>query len=114
MENYSVWLVPVLRTISEALIAGVAISCFSVFLFLLGYLRKEVLARVFTVILALLAGIFTVDAFSLTTDLIAFFSVMQLVQWSGFFLVYAGFFHFSLIILAMTGAKLHQIGRAHV
>ena len=75
MENYPVWLVPVLRTISEALIAGVAISCFSVFLFLLGYLRKEVLARVFTVILALLAGIFTADAFSLTTDSIAFFSV---------------------------------------
>ena len=111
MENYSVWLVPVLRTISEALIAGVAISCFSVFLFLLGYLRKEVLARVFTVILALLAGIFTADAFSLTTDSIAFFSVMQLAQWSGFFLVYAGFFHFSLTILAMTGAKLRRARR---
>ena len=109
MKNYSVWLIPVLRTISEALIAGVAISCFSVFLFLLGYLRKEVLARVFTVILALLAGIFTANAFSLTTDSIEFFSAMQLAQWSGFFLVYAGFFHFSLTILAMTGAKLRRV-----
>lgn len=108
MDQYLNWLPSVLRTINEALIAGVAISCFSVFLFLLGYLRKEVLARVYTLILAELAIIFTANAFSLTIDSAPTKFMLQQVQWVGFFIVHPAFYHFSLTILEMTGVKLSR------
>lgn len=108
MDQYLNWLPSVLRTINEALIAGVAISCFSVFLFLLGYLRKEVLARVYTLILAELAIIFTANAFSLTIDTPETKFLMQQVQWVGFFIVQPAFYHFSLTILEMTGVHFSR------
>lgn len=102
------WLIPVLRTISEALIAGVAIACFSVFLFLLSYLRKEYLARVYALILAELTIIFTANAFNLTARSPATLDLLQKIQGVGFFAVHAAFYHFSLTILEMTGRKLHR------
>lgn len=108
MVLYVSWLTSVLRTLSEVVTAAVAISCFSIFLFLLSYIRKEYLARVFIAVLFGLAVFFTSDAFFLTTDSLATQFLLQKVHWSAFFLIHATIFHFSVTILSMTGYPLRR------
>lgn len=103
------WILPIIRTISEILIASIAIASFSLLLFSLFFIRKERLARVFSLILLALTVIYTADALSLTTLSDQNQLLWQQIHWSGIIFLPATMIHFSQVILQMTGKTIRKL-----
>lgn len=93
----------VMRTISQILAAGIAITAFSLLLFSLGFNLKDRVARSFSIILLCVLIIFTAEAIGSTTtrsDEIAF---LMRLQWVGLIFIPPAYFHFSDALLETTG-----------
>ena len=93
----------VIRTISEILAAGIAITAFALLLYSLTFNQKDRIARSFTLILICVVAVFTADAFSSTaanSDNITFWLK---IQWIGILYLPPTYLHFSDAILATTG-----------
>ena len=113
MTQLLIWMVPILRVFSEVLTAGIAISTFSLFLFMLYFVKKERLARVFALVLICLTVVYSADALGTTSLGMINLFTWQKIHWSGFVFLPAFFFHFSETLLTMTGQiqrRLRRIG----
>ena len=92
-----------LRTLSEILAAGVAITAFSLFLYSLTFNLRVRIARAFAFILACVVIEFTCEAIGSTAGSLAETETWLHLQWIGIVFLPAAYFHFSDALLAMTG-----------
>jgi hypothetical protein len=109
MENTIKWIITFLQTLNEILTATVAITTFSLFLFILFFIRKEKLARIFAPLLFFLTVIYSADALENTTILLSYQLYWQKIHWTGFVFLPAIFFHFSEVLLTMTGFSQQKL-----
>lgn len=114
MTNFLEWMLSLLRTLSEILTATVAITTFSLFLFTLFFAKKEKLARVFAPILLCLTVIYSADALETTAILSNYQLYWQKIHWSGFVFLPVIFFHFSEVLLTMTGLSQRRLRKSIV
>ena len=91
------------RTISQILTAGIAITAFSLFLFLLTLNLKDKVIRAFGIILVAFVIIYTSEAFGSTASSLEQLNFWLHFQWIGIILLPAAYFQFSDAILATTG-----------
>jgi hypothetical protein len=92
-----------MRTISQILAAGIAITAFALLLYSLGFNVKDRVVRSFTVILLCVLIIFTADAIGSTTTIPAEIRIWMRVQFIGLVFLPPAYFHFSDALLATTG-----------
>lgn len=104
-EFLMTWAVPALRTLNEIFTAAVSITAFSIFLFTFMFIRKEKLARVFLMFSFCITVIYSADALETMTNSISAQFFWQKLHWTGFILLPAIFYHFSDVLLSMTGEK---------
>lgn len=104
------WAIPVLRTLSEIFTAAVAITAFSVLLFSLQFVRREKLARTFIPFMLCITIIYCADALETTTTSEVYRLYWQKIHWTGFILLPPIYYHFSDVLLTMTGmnSRLRQ------
>jgi hypothetical protein len=95
--------IALLRTISEILTAGIAITAFSLFMYALTFNLRVRIARSFALILACVVIGFTSEAIGSTAgDLISIETWLR-IQWVAIVFLPAVYFHFSDALLATTG-----------
>lgn len=93
----------VIRTISQILAAGIAITAFSLLLYMTGLNLKDRVTRSFALILVCVVIIFTADAIGSTTQVEAEIAFWLRMQWFGMVFLPPVYLHFSDAILATTG-----------
>lgn len=103
MTDSTLMLISVVKTISQILTAGIAITAFSLLLFALSFNLRDRVARVFALIMIWMAVIFTAEAIGSTSTAPADMQIWIHVQWVGIIMLPATYLHFSDAILATTG-----------
>lgn len=96
-------IIAVIRTISQILTAGVAITAISLFLYASAFNFQDRVARSFAAILACIVAIFSAEAIA---DVSANQEIILLwlnIKWFGLVLLPATYFHFSDALLTLTG-----------
>lgn len=96
-------LVSVIRTTSQILTAGIAITAFSLLLYGLSFNLKDRVARSFAWIMFCLVVIFSTESFSTTTSSPQVIDMWLRFQWVGIILLPATYLNFSDALLATTG-----------
>ena len=96
-------LMVVVRTISQILAAGIAITAFSLLLYTTGFNLKDRVARSFVMILICVVIIFTADAIGSTTQIASEVEFWLRMQWIGMVFLPPAYLHFSDALLATTG-----------
>jgi hypothetical protein len=96
-------LVAVVRTISQILTAGIAITAFSLLLYGLSFNLKDRVARSFAWIMFCLVIIFSTESFSATSTSAPVVDMWLRIQWIGIILLPATYLNFSDALLATTG-----------
>jgi len=96
-------LLSVVRTISQILTAGIAITAFSLLLYSLSFNLRDRVARSFAWIMVSLVIIFSMESFSGATSSAAFIDLLLRLQWVGIILLPATYLNFSDALLATTG-----------
>lgn len=96
-------LVSVIRTISQILTAGVAITAFSLLLYGLSFNLRDRVARSFAWIMFCLVIIFSTESFGATTSSVQTIDMWLRIQWVGIILLPATYLNFSDALLATTG-----------
>ncbi len=96
-------LMVVVRTISQILAAGIAITAFSLLLYTTGFNLRDRVARSFVMILICVVIIFTADAIGSTTQISAEVEFWLRMQWIGMVYLPPAYLHFSDALLATTG-----------
>lgn len=92
-----------MRTISQILAAGIAITAFSLLLYSLSFNLKDRVTRSFTLILIGVVIIFTAEAIGSTTSNQEEMILMTRLQWVGLVLIPPAYFQFSDALLETTG-----------
>ncbi len=103
MINWMSGIVSIVRTISQILTAGVAITAFSLLLYGLSFNLRDRVARSFAWIMFCLVIIFSTESFSGTSDSASFIDMWLRIQWVGIILLPATYLNFSDALLATTG-----------
>ncbi len=103
MSDWMSGLVSVIRTISQILTAGVAITAFSLLLYGLSFNLRDRVARSFAWIMFCLVIIFSTESFSATTSSAQTIDMWLRIQWVGIILLPASYLNFSDALLATTG-----------
>ncbi len=85
----------VMRTISQILAAGIAITAFSLLLNTFSFNLKDRVARSFTIILICVLIIFSADAIGSSTTVPAEVNIWMRIQWMGLIFIPPAYFHFS-------------------
>ena len=93
----------VIRTISQILTAGIAITAFSLLMYSLSFNLSERVARAFSAIMFCLVIIFSADSFGVTSKDVQMIDFWLRFQWIGLFLLPATYLNFSDALLATTG-----------
>ena len=93
----------VLRTISQILTAGVAITGLSLLLYSLAYNIRERVVRAFLVILFCVAIVFTTETIAGVSQQPVIVEVMLKLKWVGIVLLPATYLHFADSLLTLTG-----------
>lgn len=93
----------VIRTISQILTAGIAITAFSLLMYSLSFNLSERVARAFAAIMFCLVIIFSADSFGVTSKDVQMIDFWLRFQWIGLFLLPATYLNFSDALLATTG-----------
>ncbi len=96
-------LMVVVRTISQILAAGIAITAFSLLLYTTGFNLKDRVARSFVMILVCVVIMFTADAIGSTTQISSEVEFWLRMQWIGMVYLPPAYLHFSDALLATTG-----------
>lgn len=91
------------KTLSEILVAGIAITAFSLLLFAFYYNIKDRVIRSFVLILISVVIVFTTEAFAWVADQSWETELWLKLQWVGIAILPAMYFHFSDALLATTG-----------
>jgi hypothetical protein len=102
-EPWQVILLSFLTTFTQILIAGIAITAFSLLLYALTFNLRDRVARSFAVILICVVIVFTADALGSTTEQSWEVELWLKLQWVGIILLPAAYLHFSDALLATTG-----------
>lgn len=92
-----------IRTVSEILTAGIAITAFSLFIYALSFNLRVRIARSFALILACVVIGSACEAIGSTADNPMSIDIWLRIQWVGTVFLPATYFHFSDALLAMTG-----------
>lgn len=92
-----------LKTTSEILTAGIAITAFSLLLYSLSFNLQDRVARSFALILICVVVVFTAEAFGSTSSTYWEIDFWLRLQWVGIVLLPATYLHFSDALLATTG-----------
>ena len=93
----------VLKTTSEILMAGIAITAFSLLLYALSFNLRDRVARSFALIMVCVVVIFTAEAIGSTASSEFGISTWLRVQWVGIVFLPTAYLHFSDAVLATTG-----------
>jgi hypothetical protein len=93
----------VMRTISQILAAGIAITAFALLLNTFSFNLKDRVARSFTIILICVLIIFTADAIGSSTAVLSEINIWMRIQWVGLIFIPPAYFHFSDALLETTG-----------
>jgi len=94
---------PVFRTLSQILMAGVAINAFSLLLYASYFNLKDKVARSFVIILFCLVIIYSAEAIGSTFSRSDEIEFWLRVEWIGILILPAAYFHFSDALLTITG-----------
>ncbi len=103
VEFFLDWFQAILRTISQILMAGVAITAFSMLLYALAFNLRDRVARTFAIIMACVVVVFTAESLASTNtnpNLISFF---LRAQWIGIVMLPPIYLQFSNALLETTG-----------
>lgn len=92
-----------LRTISQILTAGVAISAFSLLLYALAFNLRETVARAFILILSCVVVVYTAESIASASSQAAVIEAMLRLKWVGIIFLPATYLHFSDSLLTLTG-----------
>lgn len=92
-----------LRTFSQILTAGIAITAFSLLLYALAFNLRDRVARTFALIMALLVVIYTAEAIGSIENAPENLDFWLRFQWVGIVFLPAAYLHFSDALLATTG-----------
>lgn len=92
-----------IKTISQILSAGVAITAFSLFLFALAYNLRERVVRAFILILFCVTIVFTGESIAGVSEQPIIIQAMLRLKWVGIVLLPATYLHFSDSLLTLTG-----------
>jgi hypothetical protein len=103
MDSLPVGLIASLRTVSQILTAGIAITAFSLLLYSLTFNLKERVARSFAVITLCVVIVYTAEAIGSAASDVWQIEFWLRIQWVGAILMPAAFFNFSDALLATTG-----------
>ncbi len=93
----------VLKTTSEILMAGIAITAFSLFLYSLSFNLRDRVARSFALIMVCVVIIFSAEAIGSTAVSEGGIATWLRVQWVGIVFLPTAYLHFSDAVLATTG-----------
>jgi len=102
MFNESAWLV-IFRTINQIVIAGIAITCFSLLLYALTFNLRDRVARTFALILIWVTIISATEAVASTITSSWEVELWLKLQWVGLVFLPSSYLHFSDALLATTG-----------
>lgn len=103
IESWQTGLLIFLKTTSEILTAGIAITAFSLLLYSLSFNLQDRVARSFALILICVVVVFTAEAFGSTSSTYWEIDFWLRLQWVGIVLLPATYLHFSDALLATTG-----------
>src|SRR5512146_766919 len=92
-----------LKTFSEILTAGIAITAFSLLLYALAFNLRDRVARTFALILIFTVVVYTAEAIGSIDSTIAGVKFWLHLQWVGVVFLPATYLHFSDALLATTG-----------
>ncbi len=93
----------VLITLNQILMAGIAITAFSLLLYALTFNLRERVARSFSVILACLVVVYAAEALASVAETSARLEFWLRMQWIGIVFIPSSYLHFSDALLATTG-----------
>jgi hypothetical protein len=103
MSPFQINLLEILRTLSEIMTAGVAITAFSLLLFALTFNLRDRVARTFAWIMVCVVVVFTTEAFASNALQPGEIDFWLRLQWLGIGLLPPIYLHFSDALLASTG-----------
>ena len=95
--------ISILRTLNAILMAGVAITAFSLLLYALSFNLRDRVARSFAMILGCVVVIFSGEVLSSIATSSFEVSFWMKFQWVGIIILPAAYFHFSDALLETTG-----------
>ncbi|MEN6523237.1 MAG: histidine kinase N-terminal 7TM domain-containing protein [Anaerolineaceae bacterium] len=101
------WLTVILRTISQILMAGVAITAFSLFLYALAFNLRDRVARTFASIMICVIITFTAESLAGAETNSSQVSFWLMIQWIGIIMLPPVYLHFSNTLLETTGRPSH-------
>lgn len=93
----------ILQTISQILSAGVAITAFSLLLYVLAYNLRERVVRAFILILFCVVVVYTGDSIAGVSENPIIIEMMLRLKWVGIIFLPATYLHFSDSLLTLTG-----------
>lgn len=102
-DSWQTVLLVILRTFTQILTAGIAITAFSLLLYALTFNLRDRVARSFALILICVVTVFTSDALGSTSIEHWEIDLWLRMQWVGIILLPASYLHFSDALLATTG-----------
>ncbi len=103
MEVLFSWLIAILKTISQILMAGVAITAFSMLLYAMTFNLHQKVARAFSLVMVCVVIIYTSESLASTITDPAALSFWLKTQWVGIIFLPPVYLQFSNSILATTG-----------
>lgn len=103
MSSVIDWLISILRTISQILMAGVAITAFSMLLYAITFNLRQQVARMFSLIMVLVVIIYTAESLGSTFTEPSAVSFWLKLQWAGILFIPPAYLQFSNAILATVG-----------
>ena len=92
-----------LRTISQILTAGVAITAFALLLYAFAFNLRESVAQAFILILACVVVVYTAESIASASDQPVVIETMLRFKWIGLIFLPATYLHFSDSLLTLTG-----------
>ena len=103
MSNWIDGVITILKTISQILTAGIAVTAFALLLYSLTFNLKDKVAQAFAAIMVCLVIVFSTESFGATSSKPEMIDFWLRVQWVGIILLPATYLHFSDALLATTG-----------
>ena len=91
------------RTISQILTAGIAVTAFSLLLYALAFNLRDRVARTFAIIMFFVVIVYTAEAISSNETSYLVIDLFLRLQWVGITFLPAAYLHFSDALLATTG-----------
>ncbi len=103
MGNWVDGVITIVKTISQILTAGIAITAFSLLLYSLTFNLRDKVAQTFAAIMFCLVIIFSAESFGSTSAKPEMIALWLRVQWVGIILLPATYLHFSDALVETTG-----------